>query len=149
MDETYIRSPDAHSPGIGAGASGSRSGRTPLGSLLRFGITGLAATAIHVLVATALIELGGRSQVTANVVAFCTANVFSYLVNTLWSFAHRLGHRSLLRFWLVSLVALGLTTLVSALAQALHLHYLLGILMVVTVVPALTFLGHRFWTYRA
>ncbi len=151
MDETYRRSPDVDCISAGQPAepsTGRAAGRSTAGSLLRFGITGLASTAIHVLVATVLIKLCGLSQVAANVSAFCTANVFSYLVNTLWSFAHRLGHRSLLRFWLVSLLALGLTTLVSGLAEALHLHYLIGIAMVVTVVPVFTFLGHRHWTYR-
>ena len=116
--------------------------------LRRFAVTGLLATGVHVAVAALLIELAQRSPPFANGAAFLVATAFSYAMNTLWSFSATPGARSLARFAVVSCVGWTLTVLLSALADRLGLHYLLGIGLVVTGVPPVTFLLHRYWTYR-
>ncbi|QQX85080.1 GtrA family protein [Cupriavidus necator] len=121
--------------------------RQTLGRLLRFGISGVLATGIHVAVATPLIYLLHASQVSANGVAFVIANIGSYLLNTLWSFGARPGRDSYLRFLAVSLLGLGLTLAISAGAQALGAGYWAGLAAILSVVPAVTFVLHRSWTY--
>ncbi|MDQ0141769.1 GtrA family protein [Cupriavidus necator] len=119
-----------------------------LGRLLRFGISGLLATGIHVAVATPLIFLLHASQVSANGIAFVIANIGSYLLNTLWSFGATPGRDSYLRFLAVSLLGLGLTLAISAGAQALAAGYWTGLVAILAVVPPITFALHRSWTYR-
>ena len=116
--------------------------------LRRFAVTGLLATGVHVAVAALLIELAQRSPPFANGAAFLVATAFSYALNTLWSFEASPGARSLARFAVVSCVGWTLAVLLSTLAERLGLHYLLGIGLVVTGVPPVTFLLHRYWTYR-
>ena len=114
----------------------------------RFVRVGVLATATHILVATSLIEALGTNPTPANALAFCTATLVSYTLNTLWSFAAPLGGGSLVRFLLVSLVSLGATVALSALVDWFGWPYYIGIAAVVTAVPAISFLLHQGWTYR-
>jgi len=123
-------------------------GRKTLARLFRFGVSGIIATGIHVAVATSLIYLLHASQVSANGMAFVIANVSSYLLNTLWSFGATPGRDSYLRFLAVSLLGLVLTLGISAGAQALGAGYWAGLAAILSVVPAVTFVLHRAWTYR-
>ena len=116
--------------------------------VFRFGVSGVAATGMHVAIATTLINGFSASQVTANGVAFVCANVCSYLLNALWSFSAKPGHANFLRFYAVSLLCLALTLAISWLAQTLGLSYWVGLAVILSVVPPLTFLMHRFWTFR-
>ena len=121
---------------------------TLLTQAVRFSISGAMVTAIHVVVAAGFIHFVAPRPALANGVAFVIANVVSYLVSTLWSFSSPLHGRNLLRFLLVSALGLLVAVSVSGLAQSLGLHYSIGIACVVLTVPPLTFLLHRFWTYR-
>ena len=114
----------------------------------RFAISGLLATLLHTVVAVGLIRLLGMSEPPANGLAFAIATVFSYTINTLWSFSSALQSRNLIRFVCVSVVGGVLAMAMAAVAAAYGLHYLAGIGMVVMVVPPVTFVLHHFWTYR-
>ena len=114
----------------------------------RFAISGLLVTGLHVLVATAFIRFILEAPSLANGIAFVVATVFSYMINTMWSFSSPLHGRNLLRFVLVSLVGLFLAVAVSGAAQYYNLHYMYGISLVVCTVPPVTFFLHSFWTYR-
>lgn len=116
--------------------------------VLRFGITGLVVTGVHVLVAAGLIRFLRFDPKLANGVAFVIATALSYGVNTLWSFSSPIGGSNFVRFISVSTVGLLLTLTFSGAAQYLGLHYIYGILVVVCTVPLVTFLLHHFWTYR-
>ncbi|CAG9165038.1 hypothetical protein LMG23992_00184 [Cupriavidus laharis] len=123
-------------------------GRQALARLFRFGVSGIIATGIHVAVATPLIYLLHATQVSANGVAFVTANISSYLLNTLWSFGATPGRNSYLRFLAVSMLGLMLTLGISASMQALGANYWAGLAAILSVVPAVTFVLHRSWTYK-
>jgi len=116
--------------------------------LIRFGVCGLSATALHVAVAVVLISHTGASPTLANTVAFACATCWSYLVNTLWSFSSSLRVRNVWRFIAVSLGGAALTGLVSSLAQVAGAGPWTGIAMVICAVTPLSFVTHRRWTYR-
>ena len=115
---------------------------------LRFAISGLMVTGLHVLIATAFIQIILPVPSIANGVAFLVATVFSYLINTMWSFSSPLRGRNLFRFCVVSCIGLFLAMTISGTAQYYGLHYLYGLGLVVCIVPPVTFLLHNFWTYR-
>ncbi|WP_426700419.1 GtrA family protein [Rhodanobacter sp. Col0626] len=116
---------------------------------MRFGFTGLLATGIHVAVAVALITRLGVFPYVANPIAFLTATGFSYATNTLWSFSSRMSHRTLLRYACVAAFGCIATTAVAAAAEAAHLDYRVGILLVIALVTPATFVLHSLWTYRS
>lgn len=121
---------------------------TPPRSLIRFGMTGLACTGLHVLVAATLTEALQQNPVLSNGVAFCVANIFSFFANARWSFGARPTWRALRRFLSVSGFGVAATLALAALAQhAWHSHWA-GIALVVVVVPPASYLLHRFFTFR-
>lgn len=124
------------------------SGRQTLARLFRFGVSGIIATGIHVAVATPLIYLLHATQVSANGAAFVIANIGSYLLNTQWSFGATPGRDSYLRFLFVSLLGLLLTLGISKTADLLGMGYWAGLACVLLMVPPVTFVLHRRWTYR-
>ena len=114
----------------------------------RFTVTGILTTGLHVITAVVLIEQLAATPSMANGIAFILATIFSYSLNTLWSFSSRPQRKNSIRFVLVSLIGAGVAVIVSDLASQYALDYLIGILMVVTTVPPITFILHNFWTYR-
>ncbi|MET0597662.1 MAG: GtrA family protein [Mesorhizobium sp.] len=88
--------------------------RRPLAvKMVRFGLVGVANTAIDLAVFTVLV-LVGMGALPANLVAWATAVSFSYLANSRWSFeaSSEVGPaRSALRFFsLGALISLGLSS---------------------------------------
>ena len=116
--------------------------------IVRFGVTGAIATGVHALVAAAFVNLVAPIPTLANGVAFAVATVFSYVLNTLWSFGQPLRGRTLLRFVVVALIGCALAVGVSGAMERAGFNYLAGILAVVAVVPPVTFVLHGLWTYR-
>ena len=84
----------------------------------------------------------------ANGIAFLLATIFSYTINTLWSFSSLLHRRTLVRFGVVTILGGVLAMLISGLADIHGLHYAIGIALVATFVPPVTFLLHNSWTYK-
>lgn len=115
---------------------------------LRFAMTGLVVTAVHVVAAVLFVHLILANPPLANGFAFVVATVVSYLINTLWSFSSRLHGRTLGRFVVVSIGGFWLAMLVAWVAQRVGLDYLAGIAAVALIIPVFTFILHNFWTYR-
>ncbi|MCA8232875.1 GtrA family protein [Burkholderia cenocepacia] len=116
--------------------------------LVRFGVSGLCSTAIHVLVATALFARLDASPVTANALAFLCATAFSYLANTLWSFSSTVRTRNAMRFLAVTLAGFVETMLIARAAEALDASRAMGVVAIALLIPPTTFVLHRLWTYR-
>jgi putative flippase GtrA len=114
----------------------------------RFIVTGVLATAIHAVIAIVFMQLIAPAPMLANGCAFAVATMFSYLANTLWSFSSSIRTRTFLRFLVVSAGGCLLAMGVAGAADRAGWNYLVGILLVVCVVPPVTFVAHRQWTYR-
>jgi len=117
--------------------------------IFRFGAVGVAATGIHVVVAAYLIGSRGLHPTIGNGIAFVCAMVSSYVGNALWSFQQNLSGQTFIRFIAVSLAGLTATLAISGVANAIGMHYFVGIGAVVVLVPMLTFLLHSVWTFGA
>jgi putative flippase GtrA len=104
---------------------------------------------LHVLMATAFIQIELPAPSLANGVAFVVATIFSYLINTAWSFSITLHERNLIRFCFVSFVGLSFAMTVPGIAQYYGLNYWHGItvFVVYTILPV-EILLHNLWTYR-
>ncbi len=114
----------------------------------RFALVGVAATLIHATVATGLIERWALHPGVSNGVAFIAANLASYIANTCWSFKARMRLYNWGRFVVVSFAAWVLTVTISSVVAEAGGHYLLGIALVVSLVPVMTFVAHEKFTYR-
>lgn len=117
-------------------------------SVPRFALVGIVATLIHLTVAVGVIETLEWHPGIANGIAFIAANIFSYAANTRWSFEAKFSTGSWYRFISVSIFAWLLTVTISWIVAAAGGSYLLGILLVITIIPVLSYIGHRNFTYR-
>lgn len=114
----------------------------------RFGITGIMVTGVHVVVAASFINYIVAIPWLANGVAFVTATISSYLLNTLWSFSSPLKRSNLYRFIGVSGLGFTMAVSISRIIELLGYRYWIGIAFVVLIVPPLTFILHSSWTYK-
>lgn len=117
-------------------------------SLVKFGVTGILATLIHVLVVTTLVEILQADVGIANGLAFVAATIFSSYINTVWSFNATMTRSVVVRFWMVAVVGACLAVLIAKLFEFGGFHYLAGIAGVVLIVPPISFVLHKLWTYR-
>jgi putative flippase GtrA len=117
--------------------------------------SGLANTGIHALVAVLCLEgffLGVpwlvAGPVVANGVAFVVATVFSYVVNTVWSFSTSINRKNFQRFVVVAVIGLVAAMGLARLAELIGLPPLGGVVLVICVMPLVNFGLHSLWTYR-
>ena len=115
---------------------------------LRFGVTGLLVTAIHVSIATVCLHFLLPTSSIANGIAFVISTIISYLINTTWSFSTPIHKRNLIRFGIVSCIGLFFAMTISGAAQYYGLPHAYGIFFVICTIPLLNFLLHNYWTYR-
>lgn len=114
---------------------------------LWFALIGITNTLIHGGILMLVVE-GLRLNVTlSHLLAFCCANIFSYLMNSWLTFKAQLSLSRYARFFLASMLALGLTLLISWLADRYGLNYLIGFVFIVFLVPFLNFLTMKFWAF--
>jgi len=118
-------------------------------SLVKYYAIGIVATLIHIIIVAILIESFGSKAGVANGIAFTLATIFSYVMNTYWSFQSKMSFVILCRFWSVAALGCLLAVIISSFAESLGFHYLIGIAMVMSVVPIISYALHRNWTYRS
>ncbi|MDT8991557.1 GtrA family protein [Curvibacter sp. APW13] len=115
---------------------------------VKFGLTGVLATATHVVVASLCIERAGLHPALANAIAFLVATAASLYINTYWSFESALSVVVAQRYVVVATVGLLVSAGLSNLLHVAGYGYGWGIAAVVAVMPVVNFLCHHFWTYR-
>jgi putative flippase GtrA len=115
----------------------------------KFGMTGIIATIVHSLVLVVLVEFGGWAPTPANLVAFLSAAVVSYTGNYYWTYDSNRDHRhSIWRFVFVALIAALMNYLIFTLmVDQWNAHYLLALVVVITIVPLFSFTVQRYWVF--
>lgn len=133
----------------------------------KFAIVGAAGSVTDFTVLNVLVQLFGFKPVWANIFSFAAAVIQNFMLNRRWTFPEskqRQAGRQLVQFALVSIIGLGINTLILATVDHLlinfwtHLvgHEHLGFtisynfakLVAIGVVLFWNFAGNRLWTYR-
>jgi len=133
----------------------------------KFAVVGAAGSVTDFTVLNILVQLVGFTPVFANIFSFIAAVIQNFTLNRFWTFPEskqRQAGRQLAQFALVSLIGLGINTLILAAVDHLlinfwiHLvgHEHLGFtisynfakLVAIGVVLFWNFAGNRLWTYR-
>ncbi|MDH3473017.1 MAG: GtrA family protein [Rhodospirillales bacterium] len=115
----------------------------------RFAVVGGTATLSHLAVAVVLVEGPGLAPVLANFLAFCAAVLVSYLGNHSWTFGARGEHLlHFPRFAAIAVTGLALNqAIVYTMVEVVGADYRLALVVVVLVVPALSFALNRGWVF--
>lgn len=120
------------------------------GGAWRFAVVGGLATAVHVAVFFLLQRTTSLSPTVATVPAFLCAVLLSYSLNFRWTFRADGSHRRRFpRFALLALAgAFANVGIMYVTTDLLGWAPALGLAVVVTVIPVLSFLGNRSWSFR-
>ena len=133
----------------------------------KFAVVGAAGSITDFTVLNVLVQLFGFMPVVANIFSFAAAVMQNFALNRRWTFPEskqRQASRQLIQFALISLIGLGINTVILATVDHLlidfwtHLvgHEHLGFtisynfakLFAIGVVLFWNFAGNRLWTYR-
>ena len=114
---------------------------------IRFGLVGVANTAVHAGIVITLMEAFAPPAFVANGIAFVFANLMSYALNSRFTFRTPVSFAGYRRFLAVSLVSLALTLLITSAVEYAGWHYGIGLMMVILVVPVLNYLVMKMWAF--
>ena len=114
--------------------------------IVRYGLIGGISTLIHFSSAFLYIYTIDSSVVQANIVGFLIAYLFSYTVQSKYVFEHTLNFNKALKYFIVQFTALILAIGLSTLFESYNSY--LKTVIVVIVLPLITYLIHTFWTFN-
>lgn len=113
----------------------------------KFGLVGLINTLIHAVILFAAVEVSKLHPVVGNFMAFLGANMASFIMNSYWTFKTAPEVRRYGKFLTSSLLALGLTLGIAGIFEFLGIHYGLGFLCIILLVPALNYWMLKRWAF--
>ncbi len=119
--------------------------------MMRFGIVGLTAAAIHFTIVVSLVQFTGMQPLVANAFAFLVSFQVSYWGHRSWTFSetvvlHRVAFSRLLFVQLINFV---LNEFLYYIFLSLHLPYPVALLMVFAVLPVFTFISNKWWVFKS
>ena len=114
---------------------------------LRFAVIGGVNTLVHGAILTLAIEKFQLQLLSAHVLAFWFANLFSYVANSRITFHRPLSGLRYVRFVAASLVSLCLTLGIAWATNYFGVHYRVGFSIIVVTVPVFSFFIIKFWAF--
>lgn len=114
---------------------------------LLFSTIGIVNTAIHGVVLMGCVEIWGLAVVLSHLISFSFANIVSFVLNSLYTFHTKISFRRYAKFWVASMISLGLTLSLSWLFNEFGFYYMVGFVVIVIAVPIVSFLVMKFWAF--
>ena len=122
--------------------------------VFKFGVVGITASMIHVCVFLLSIEIFHLQPLLANFVAFCVALPSAFLGHYYWTFAKgrnlefKVLYTYFFRYFCTALLSFSLNSLVVVIiVDTMHMSHLYAGLLMISVVPAVTFSVSKFWAF--
>jgi len=119
--------------------------------LIRFSIVGASGYAVNLLLYALLVRTLGVEYLVAETIAWIVAAANNFVWNRHWTFKAGAGqvHAQALRFFLVTLLALGLNLLVlRVLVESAGLDKVLAEVLALGASTPVNFLGNKLWSFR-
>ena len=118
--------------------------------LAKFSAVGLSGYVINLAVYTALLKGAGFHYAAAATCSFLVAVTNNYTWNRLWTFRGQRGHVGYqgLRFFVVSLLALGANELLLTAFVAGGIGKVLAQAIAVVLVTPINFVGNKLWSFK-
>jgi putative flippase GtrA len=112
-----------------------------------FALIGVVNTGVHGVILMLCVEVWSLAIVLSHFISFSLANVISFILNSLYTFNTKILFGRYLKFWMASMVSLGLTLFLSWLINEFGFHYMIGFMLIVILVPIASFLLMKFWAF--
>jgi putative flippase GtrA len=116
--------------------------------LTRFCLVGTINFIVHLATFAVAINTLALTQLMSNAIAYLVASSFSFVMNSIWSFEVKLRVRRYARFQLVALLGLAVCAILGRLGDEFSLPYAVTVLATVLILPLISFLVHRRYTFR-
>lgn len=113
--------------------------------LIKYGITGVVATAIHIGIASLFIRFINESLLFSNSVGFLFAFIWSYYAQSKFVFKSSVSSKKGAKFFLVQVVSLILSVNLADLAEGVSIY--LKVFIVAFLLPICAFVIHKLWTF--
>ncbi|MDR2862249.1 MAG: GtrA family protein, partial [Puniceicoccales bacterium] len=117
-------------------------------SFIRYAIVGATNTLIHFSVLVSLVEILAYPKPLSNALGFFVANLFSYYVNSKWSFGATLSRKRYILFFTTSLVGVAISYGLMYVGDSLQWHYLQTFVVQVAVMPLSSFVLMRLLVFK-
>jgi putative flippase GtrA len=119
--------------------------------IIRFGLVGSLAAATQLTVVMTLVEMGLLQPLAANIVGFMIAFQVSYWGHRHWTFnaigvQHSVAVPRL--FFIASSGFIANELFFYIMMSVFHLPYIPALLVVLTILPTITFISSKFWVFR-
>ena len=117
--------------------------------VMRFGCVGVLAATTNFFIVVLLVSVSKMHPLVANVFAFMIAFQVSFYGHKLWTFSSKGRHlSSLSKYMIVAGIGFGLNEALYALfLQVFKLHYVPALILVLMIVPPVTFTLSKFWAF--
>lgn len=118
----------------------------------RFGVIGVTAAVVNTVVVVIGVEWLHWHPLLANILAFAIAYQVSFFGHQYWTFrrvAADSAATSWIKFLAVAVFSFGLNESLYALFLTIfHLQYVLALILVIVLVPPVTFVLSKLWAFR-
>ena len=118
--------------------------------LIRFGVVGFSASVVNFIIVVFLVELFHMYPLLANLFAFFTAFMVSYIGHRYWTFAHK-NHRFIKcmpKFFVTALLSLSVSEGLYYVMLKYQVSYDVGLLFVIAFAACFSFTASKFWAFR-
>lgn len=112
-----------------------------------FVLIGVLSSLAYLFVLSFCVDWLGWSVIAGAFASFVVGTCVSYIGNTIYTFGKRVTSRTMWRFFVVTLVGMGLNQTIAWGLDKLGIHYLFIAAAVFIFVPIVNFLGHSNFTY--
>lgn len=119
-----------------------------LNQLFKYSWVGIGSTLIHLTVASSSIYLFALNATLSNTLAFLIAMIFSYTMNTKWSFQRSVNLNNSQRFFIVSLFSYLVIILISRTFDKWQFPPIYSVGVIALIIPLIGFIAHKFWTFK-
>jgi len=114
--------------------------------IVKYSIVGVISTLIHIGTASLYIYYIDSSLFQSNIVGFLVAYIFSYIMQSKLVFEHEISLEKAIRYFIVQFGSLLTSIAISDMISDFNSY--INTILVVAFMPLITFIIHKFWTFR-
>ena len=114
--------------------------------IIRYGAIGSISTIIHFLIAFIYIYYINNSVLQSNIIGFLVAYIFSYIMQSKHVFNYSIELTRAFKYFIVQFGTLLFAIIISNIFYLLNSY--IKTIIVIALLPLITFFIHKFWTFK-